>query len=128
MVGVMKRYSETQRRAMVRDFRRSAVSLAAFCREAGVSPITLRRWLHADRDTSPGVKAGDRETQTPAQWVAVRLADEGAAASPAAVERDAACYRLVLGDRRLEFGCGFDPAEVALLWGLIHHARPEGCS
>jgi hypothetical protein len=31
MVGMMKRYSETQRRALVRDFRRNEVSLEAFC-------------------------------------------------------------------------------------------------
>jgi len=69
MVGVMKRYSETQRRALVRGFRRCKVSLAAFFREAGVSPITMRRWLETDWDTSAGVKAWSLETETPAQWV-----------------------------------------------------------
>jgi transposase-like protein len=40
----MKRYGESERRALVGDFESSGMSAAAFCRQVGITAVTVAAW------------------------------------------------------------------------------------
>ena len=122
----MKRYSETERRRLVRAFDESGESAAAFCRRQGVTAVTLAQWRKrysppAGVAASPGPRP---KPQSGPSWLPVVLSDgAGVPAGP-----DGPLYRMGRGDLRLEVPAGFDPGEVRQLWELLVSAVPEGGS
>ena len=42
-----KRYAESERRELIRKYRGSGMSQAAFCRDNGLTDVTLSKWLRA---------------------------------------------------------------------------------
>jgi len=112
----MKRYSEKERRALVGDYERSGMSAAAFCRQAGITAVTLAHWRRRLSRRSP---KHAKETPAP-QWVPVVVDHGGEMAS---------CYVLTDDSVRLEVPRGYDFKEVAALWRMMAEVKAqEVCS
>ena len=116
-VGGMRRYTETERQRIVRDFESSGLSATAFCRRRGVSTVTLAQW----RKRYPRTAATSApDTPRTAPWLPVVLT--GAGSLPAL--REGSPYLMVCGDCRLEVPPGFAAGEVRQLWQLLAEGRP----
>ena len=115
--GGMRRYTETERRRIVRAFESSGLSATAFCRRRGVSTVTLAHW----RKRYPWTTATPAPGATrPAPWLPVVLTGAGSLSAL----REESRYLMVCGDCRLEVPPGFAPGEVRELWQLLAEGRP----
>ena len=64
-----KRYAESERRELIRKYRRSGMTQAAFCRANGLTAVTLSKWLRARAEKGRGRDAAgfaEVEIQPPA--------------------------------------------------------------
>lgn len=114
----MKRYCEEERRALVGDFESSGMSAAAFCRQAGITAVTLAAWRRR-LGTAP---AASSATAAP-QWVPVVVGSSGS------LEASVGGYVLTHGRTRLEIPRGFALQEVAALWRMMAEVKAqEVCS
>jgi transcriptional regulator with XRE-family HTH domain len=96
------RRSRSEIEQLVQQYRDSGLSLAAFCRQQGVSSATLARYRQIVAAPSA----------SPTAFVAVQLA-----ASPSPRSSGLA---LALGrGLRVEIACGFDPATLAQLLAVL---------
>jgi Transposase len=116
----MRRYTETERRRIVRAFAASGMSATAFCRRRGVSTVTLAQWRKR-LEQAPDPTASVPPSRS---WLPVVISDGG---SPQPLP-GTACYRLVCGDWRLEVPAGFDLNEVRALWQLLAGGTAEPLS
>jgi transposase-like protein len=105
----MRRYSESERRQIVRDFERSGLSAVEFCRRRGVSTVTLGQWR---KRFAGGARAAERAG---ASWLPVVITGGEGVPSPA----KRCAYVMSVGDWRLEVPAGFDPGEVRQLWQVL---------
>lgn len=103
-------------RRLLREQRRSGLSIIEFCRARGVSPSSFHRWRRvvADGDL-PSRRRGD------AQPAFVELAASSSIAGAAVV--------IVLGDgRRVEIASGVDEGWVARLIDRLERLREEAAA
>ena len=92
---------EANARGMLRRWKASGLSQAAFCRRAGISTVTLGRWLREFGDGEGGSRGG---------FVEVRLGPSTAAAA----------YDLELASgRHLRIPAGFDASELDRLLAVL---------
>jgi len=113
----MKRYREDERRALVGDFERSGMSAAAFCRQAGITAVTLAAWRRRlGKAPAPAVVSPN----APPQWVPVVVG------SSVGDEASVGGYVLTHGLTRLEIPRGFALQEVAALWRMVSEATTRG--
>jgi transposase-like protein len=106
----MRRYTDAERRAAVRDFERGDLSAAAFCRQRGFSCASLALWRRRyapQRSSVPSAAA---------PWLPVVISDAGHASSARGV-----VYVMHHGTARLEVPSGFAAAEVRVLWDMIEN-------
>jgi len=104
----MKGYSEDERRALVGAFEASGMSATAFCRQAGITVVTLGHWRER---LGRGRPRTSRHVSTP-QWVPV-VVDGDSGGAPVGG------YVLTNGPARMEVPRGFDLREVAALWRMV---------
>lgn len=99
------REREAHAREALERFAESGLNQAAFCREEGISPVTLSRWLgEFGPAESPAASAG---------FVEVRL-DRGGAGG---------AFELGLsGGRHLRIPAGFDVGDLARLLAVLERA------
>lgn len=117
----MPRYTEAQRRRLVRRFHASNLSLAAFCRRHALSAASLCAWRRRLAEDPPPAPA---PVAAP-QWRAVELQDqsppgpdaEGGLQTPATPSRS---YWIETQGVRLRVPPGYAPEEVAVLLRLVH--------
>jgi len=107
----MKRYREDERRALVGDFERSGLSAAAFCRQAGITAVTLAAWRRR-LGKAPAARSPDAP-----QWVPVVVGNS--VSSDESVGR----YVLTHGLARLEIPRGFALQEVESLWRMVSELK-----
>jgi hypothetical protein len=111
-MAAMKRYTEDQRREVVRDFEASGSGVPAFCRERGISMGSLAAWRK---------RYGGAIARPPAgHWLTLPV-DARPPRRPAA----AAGYAIHLDDACLEVPMGFADAEVAALLGMLRQPQVE---
>jgi Transposase len=108
----MRRYPDSERRRIVRDFNSSGLSAAAFCRRRGVSTVTLANWRRRFAHGDVAAEMTDQVSRP--SWLPVVISGEGS--SPFA--RDVV-YRMLCGECRLEVPSGFAPGEVRQLWEML---------
>ncbi|MBM4164084.1 MAG: hypothetical protein FJ222_06555 [Lentisphaerae bacterium] len=53
-----KRYLESERRELIRQYRGSGITQAAFCRANGLKAVTLSKWLRARGERGRSLSAG----------------------------------------------------------------------
>lgn len=111
----MRRYSESARRRTVRDFERSGLSAAEFCRRRGISAVSLGLWRKRHAGTPADAEAAG------SSWLPVVLTG-GESLPPAA---GPCVYVLSIGACRLEVPAGFAPGEVRQLWQLLAGSAGE---
>lgn len=111
MVCGMKRYTEEQRREVVRDFEASGMGAMAYCRERGVSMGSLAAWRK---------RHGGTTSTTSGQWLSVQPDDSSLRQMGAQ-----GGYAIRLPGACLDVPFGFAPAEVATLLGLLLRAPQE---
>jgi hypothetical protein len=111
-MAAMKRYTEDQRREVVRDFEASGLGVPAFCRERGISMGSLAAWRKRHGQANAGSASG--------HWISVPV-DSRQPRRPAA----AAGYAIHLDDACLEVPMGFADAEVAALLGMLRQPQVE---
>lgn len=107
----MKRYGEDERRTLVGDFERSGMSAAAFCRQAGITAVTLSAWRRR-LGTAPAVALSNAP-----QWVPVVVGNAYSG------EVSVGGYVLTNGLTRLEIPSGFVQQEVEALWRMVSEVR-----
>ena len=64
-----RRYLESERRELIRKYRRGGMTQAAFCRDNGLTAVTLSKWLRARGKKRRGLDAArfaEVEIQPPA--------------------------------------------------------------
>ena len=116
----MRRYTDSQRQHIIRSFAASGQSAAAFCRQHGVSTVTLAQWRKRYGQSRQEPAAAPRPDRS---WLPVVITGPGDS-SPAESRR----YVMSVGGCRLEVPAGFAPGEVAQLWQLLAGAAPESRS
>lgn len=107
----MKRYREDERRALVGDFESSGMSAAAFCRQVGITAVTLAAWR---RRLGKAAAAGQPNAP---QWVPVVVG------SSVGGEASVGVYILSNGLTRLEIPRGFALQEVEALWRMVSEVK-----
>jgi transposase-like protein len=99
-------------RRMVRQWRKSGLSVRAFCEERGLAQPSFYSWrrILAERDVQA------------VHFVPVRLASEP---EPGRADASTSGLELVLGDcRRLRIAPGFDAATLQRLLAVLEEDRP----
>ncbi len=104
--------SQTYWTRLLREQRRSGLSIVEFCRARGVSPSSFHRWR---RMVADGISADARRATRPAF---IECAPAAPMASPAMVIA-------LRGGRRLEFPQGADDASVARFVVLLDRLDQE---
>jgi transposase len=107
----MKRYREDERRAMVGDFERSGLSAASFCRQAGITAVTLAAWRRRLGKAPAGA------SPSAPQWVPVVVSNS------ASSDESFGRYVLTHGLVRLEIPRGFVLQEVEALWRMVSELK-----
>ena len=115
-----RRWTAAEKAAYVAEYARSRLSIAAFCREKGLSLGTFARWRQGARTGSAG--PGSRPPSTPFGFARVELAP--ASEPPSAWTRHAAADRaitlVVRGRGGLEAEItGVDAATAARMLRLV---------
>jgi hypothetical protein len=129
----MKRYTEQERKEQVKQYLVCGISQQDFCRQAGISSVTLRRWCRRYGGALAATDAGTDARRSAAhtqQWVPVVCAQGSgfrlqAGLDPlmgAASGAGGLGYSLVVAGARLEVPSGFALQEVTLLWQLLSAA------
>jgi len=108
----MKRYTEEQRREVVRDFEASGQGPMAFCRQRGICAGSLAAWR---KRYGSGLA-----TSAVGNWLSVQF--DGP--QPRGFSAPAG-YSIHLGDACLDVPVGFVAAEVAVLLGMLRQPRVE---
>lgn len=126
-----------ERDALLERFVESELSQREFCEAVGLSRRTLQTWLRNVRaseddpdtgDPEPGltlleVKLEDQPRTASAQTRSARTKAEAKMIWPDAAwdpKHAGPKYEVVLGDgKRLQISSGFNPAEVAMLVGIL---------
>jgi hypothetical protein len=111
-MAAMQRYTEEQRREVVRDFEASGLGTMAFCRQRGICPGSLAAWR---KRYGSGLAAS-----APGAWLSVQLGDP-----PPRRFSSPAGYTIRMGDACLDVPTGFVSAEVAVLLGMLRQPRME---
>jgi transposase len=103
-------------RRMIRLWRRSGLSVRAFCEREGLAEPTFYAWRRAITERDAVADA------TATAFVPVRVTDESTTA--AAELSPAAALELVVGaGRRLRVGAGFDGPTLLRLLALLEEGR-----
>ena len=112
--GGMRRYTESERRKAVKDFERSGISAAEFCRRRGMSSVSLGQW----RRRYTGKPCGDPAAD--AAWLPV-VVSGGLIPEP----EQRAVYVMITRACRLEVSPGFNPQEVRSLWEILRNIEEQ---
>jgi transposase-like protein len=110
----MRRYTESERRQAVRDFERSGITAAEFCRRRGMSSVSLGQW----RRRYTGKPCGDPAAD--AAWLPV-VVSGGLIPEP----EQRAVYVMITRACRLEVSPGFNPQEVRSLWEILRSIEEQ---
>ena len=107
--------------ALIKDFRRSGLTHAEFCREREISLHTFRKRLYGQKALAPAV---DRERDpvpvAPARFLPVALECGG---EPPPVTPADPLALILPGGRRIVVGEGFDPGTLRRLIEAIEPGR-----
>jgi hypothetical protein len=99
---------EQQWRQRLARWRRSQLSVAAFCQREGLDPGHFYRWRQ---------RLAARDTQEPA-WVPVEVLAEPTGSADSVLEV------LLAGGQRLRVPRGFDPATLRQVLAVLEEPRP----
>jgi hypothetical protein len=117
-------------RSRVRRWRKSGLSVRAFCADEGLSEPSFYAWrrILAERDTERDAASDAASDRTATAFVPVRVVTtEPVAPSANAAESVGATAALELvlsGDRRLRIGPGFDGPTLQRLLAFLEGGRP----
>jgi transposase-like protein len=104
-----RRFSDTERAAVLAEYKQSDLSQVRFCEEKGISPSTLQNWIRRSRDAE--------EPPRPVALVPVRLRSSVSRFESPGPDR---CYEISLSpSRHLSVPPGFDPEEVRTLVSIL---------